>query len=170
MIRKTIDLADVEFASYPQRVSARIIDMIMVSLLFYAFLSLIGQEIDQDAGPFGDLGLGLWVWMLPLFYLAYEIPATAARGQTIGKRIMGINIVRTDGLVGIGLDRALNRLLGMLFLMFLPIVGILGLTWYFFDPLRQNIPDKIAKTYVIRTPKGFYLPERDEESRSDPQE
>lgn len=156
MIRTTVDLSEVEFASYPQRIAARIIDAAIVSLFFALFVSLAGFEVDTSTGITGDLGLGAWIWFLPVVYIGYEIPAIAARGQTLGKRIMGIIIVRTDGETGIGLDRSLSRFISILILSFVPFVGFLANGWYLFDPKRQNIPDKIARTFVIRIPDGLF--------------
>lgn len=161
MIRVNIDLGEVEFASFPQRILARFIDMVIVSMFFALFISIAGLEVNTNTGFNGDLGLGLWIWFLPIVYLGYEIPAVAARGQTLGKRIMGIIIVRTDGETGIGLDRAFTRFISMVILSFVPFVGLLGLIWYFFDPKRQNIPDKFARTFVVRTPEGFFSKKND---------
>ena len=156
-MRKTIDLSSVEFASFSQRIAARLIDIVLVSFLFAAFLSLAGIEVDSNAGINSDLGLGIWVWFLPVVYLGYELPGTSNRGQTLGKRITGILIVRTDGITGIGFDRAITRFLTMIVCTFIPFVGILALGWYVFDPKRQNVPDKVARTFVVRVPQGFFL-------------
>lgn len=156
MIRTIVDLSEVEFASYPQRIAARIIDAAIVSLFFALFISLAGLEVDTKAGFTGDLGLGVWIWFLPIVYIGYEIPAIAARGQTLGKRIMGILVVRTDGETGIGLDRSLSRFISILFFSFVPFVGFLANGWYLFDPKRQNVPDKIARTFVVRTPEDLF--------------
>ncbi len=158
-MRKVIDLESVEFASFPQRVAARLLDIIFVSLFFAVFMSFAGLEVDKNAGITGDIGLGLWVWFLPILYFAYELPGTASRGQTLGKRLMGILIVRTDGQTGIGFDRALTRFIALLVSSFIPFVGILAIGWFVFDPARQNLPDKLAKTFVIRVPKGFFARE-----------
>lgn len=157
-MRRVIDIADVEFASYPQRIAARLIDAFIVSLLFTAFISIAGLEINTEAGFTGDLGLGIWIWFLPVLYLGYEIPGTAQRGQTLGKQMMGICIVRTDGEIGIGLDRALNRFLILIALLMIPFIGVLGNAWYLFDSKRQNLPDKAARTFVIRTPHKERVP------------
>ena len=158
-MRVTIDVSTVESASFPQRILARMIDNIIVFLLFLAFLSLVGQHLDLDSKHIDpNLGIGNLIWFLPLFYLGYEVPTLAMNGLTLGKRIMGICVVRTDGLIGIGLDRALLRVVIPMVLSFLFIVGpILYLgaqTWFFFDPNRQNVPDKIARTFVIRIPRA----------------
>lgn len=153
--RVTIDLEKVEFASFAQRIGARILDTFIVSLLFLSFIYISGHEIVADSKHL-DLGLGSLLWFIPLFAIAYEVPLMAGRGITIGKRIFGICVVRTDGLIGIGFDRALIRYIVPQLVGIIPIIGVFGLIaaqgWYIYDPKRQNLADKAAKTFVIRSP------------------
>lgn len=157
-MRRHLDLEKVEFAGFPQRIAARLIDIVLVSLLFYLFLSLAGEKLVVDPEKIDpNFGIGNLIWFLPVIYIAYEIPTLATSGLTIGKRIMGICVVRTDGLIGIGLDRALLRFLSPQIFILIPLVGsffVLGSQlWFFFDDKRQNFPDKMARTFVIRIPK-----------------
>ena len=155
--RITLNLDKVEFASFPQRIGARICDSILVTSLFVAFVYLNGEHIVFDSKNLDpSLGIGNLIWYLPLFAFAYEVPLLASRGLTIGKRVFGICVVRTDGLIGIGLDRAIVRFLVPQLLGIIPALGVFAqLTaqiWFFFDPNRQNLADKAAKTFVIRIP------------------
>lgn len=157
--RKIVDLEKVEFASFPKRIGARIFDSFIVGGLLFAFLSLTGIDIlDENIPTSTILLVSLYALM---FSLAYEVPTLASRGMTIGKRIFGICVVRTDGLIGIGFDRAIIRTIIPNALTMIPLVGgLLGLgsqIWCFFDPKRQNFPDKIAQTFVISIPKSFQL-------------
>jgi|GEM_PF-1182237 len=161
-MRKVVNLETLEFSSYSQRIAARLIDNILCFGLIYLFLSLSDINIDfTDPQAFYD-SLGSWVLFLPLFYLAYEVPVTASRGMTIGKRIMGICVVRTDGLIGIGLDRALIRFCVPMLAGLIPVIGLLvylgAQLWFFYDPQRQNIADKAARTFVVRVPKDLRTP------------
>jgi uncharacterized RDD family membrane protein YckC len=157
-MRQVIDVSQVEYASYPQRVFARLLDLLILTGMLLAFIEFAGDGIPSDPADIqADLGLGPLVWFLPLLYMAYEVPTTAARGVTLGKRIMGICVVRTDGEIGIGLDRALIRFCVPMVIGWIPIIGIFlsfgSQAWFFFDPNRQNVPDKAARTFVIRAPK-----------------
>lgn len=158
-VRKIVDLEKVEFASFPKRIAARLIDSFIVGGLLFAFLSLSGIDIlDENIKDSTILMVSFYAL---LFSLAYEIPTLASRGLTIGKRVCGICVVRTDGLIGIGFDRAFVRTIVPNGLTLLPIVGgLLSLgsqIWCFFDPKRQNFPDKAAKTFVIKIPKPYQL-------------
>lgn len=155
--RITLDLDKVEFASFPQRIGARICDSIIVGGLFVAFVYLLGKHFVIDPEKIDpQLGIGSLIYYFPLFAFAYEVPLMASRGLTIGKRIFGICVVRTDGLIGIGLDRAFIRFIVPQLIGILPRIGVFiqiaAQVWFLFDPNRQNVADKAAKTFVIRIP------------------
>lgn len=90
-------------------------------------------------------------------WLAYEVPATANTGQTLGKRLLGIKVMRVEAPDRIGFGRALGRwtTLGMPTLLW-PCCGI-GLILQFIDclfvatdrPLHQALHDKRAQTVVV---------------------
>lgn len=87
-------------------------------------------------------------------WFAYEVPATAWRGQTLGKRLFEIKVVRYDGNpLGFGLSFARwfimalpNLALGCLFP--LQVVDALWCTWD--RPLRQCLHDKRARGVVVQ--------------------
>jgi len=90
-------------------------------------------------------------WLLGIigFFLigiAYLVCFWAWRGQTPGKMVMRIKIIRTDG-SEMGWRIAVLRYLGYV------ISGLLiglGYLWVAFDVGKQGIHDKIADTCVIR--------------------
>lgn len=107
------------------------------------------------ARPFWLAGVvlaGLW------FYFLQPVSLTLLHGQTIGKRLFGLRVVRANGepagaaqyvareLLG---KLALNGLLGLVWapLAFLPAVG--SLIWNVLSPTGQTIWDAIAGTSVI---------------------
>lgn len=68
-------------------------------------------------------------------------------GQTLGKRAMGIRVVRTDGQALSMLDAFLRNVIGY----FVSIITIfIGFIWAIFDKENQAVHDKIAGTIVIR--------------------
>src|SRR4051794_11730401 len=106
--RITIDLDKVEFASFPKRIGARLLDSFIVGILLFVFLDLSNMNIDFQKNISSKDLLTISLYAIA-FSLAYEVPILASRGLTIGKRAFGICVVRTDGQIGIGLDRALTR-------------------------------------------------------------
>ena len=88
-----------------------------------------------------------------LIFLIYEPALIATRGQTVGKMIMGIKVVRAEdgGLPGWG--KAIGRwiLPGLVSLVpiagwFLHMLVYLSLVW---DDRRQGWHDKMGTTVVI---------------------
>jgi curved DNA-binding protein CbpA len=89
--------------------------------------------------------------------LLYTVPMSARTGQTIGKRLRKVRLVRADGsppgfsasLVHYGipivLTLALSGFLGPLAL----IIGLGSVLWNIRDRNRQGFHDKLAKTYVV---------------------
>jgi uncharacterized RDD family membrane protein YckC len=84
----------------------------------------------------------------------YEIPLTKLRGQTVGKMAMRTRVrpLAHEGLVSWG--QAVLRWVGYRLIAAIPQIGsfysLLDGAWIFWDPRRQTLHDKIAKTVVAR--------------------
>lgn len=99
-------------------------------------------------------------------WLAYEVPAIANSGQTVGKRLLGIKVMRVEAADRVGFGRALGRwtTLGMPTLLW-PCCGI-GFVLQFIDclfvatdrPLHQALHDKRAQTVVVQI--GQHAPQK----------
>jgi curved DNA-binding protein CbpA len=92
-----------------------------------------------------------------VFALLYCVPMSVRSGQTLGKRLRKVRLVRTDGSapgwssslihygVPVFLTLALVNILGPIAL----ILGLGSVLWNIRDRNRQGIHDKLAKTYVV---------------------
>jgi uncharacterized RDD family membrane protein YckC len=94
------------------------------------------------------ISIGLW--------FAYEVPATANSGQTLGKRLLGIKVTRIDG-QPFTFWQSIRRW----FIVGLPsIIGacawplsILDALWCTWDrPAQQCLHDKVVQTVVVLAP------------------
>lgn len=93
-------------------------------------------------------------------WLAYEVPAIASTGQTLGKRLMHIRVVAVENTEPLGFGRAFRRW-GRLGL-WTPLWACWGIGLLFqlidsasllFDrTTRQTLHDKTARTVVIEAP------------------
>jgi hypothetical protein len=92
-------------------------------------------------GVFNDLGLGFG-WLALYFTACLAL----MKGQTPGKRLMGIRVVRLDG-KPIGWWSAFERFGGYSASV---ITGLLGFAQLLWDRNRQALHDKISETVVIR--------------------
>ncbi|WP_243715434.1 RDD family protein, partial [Micromonospora sp. KC207] len=171
-------------ASFGARLVARLIDFGMVFLLnavvngwfVYRYVeevtpyfrevlrrSMAGDTSTSGLPQPGEQAGGLQVAILLIataLWLAYEVPAMAGNGQTLGKRLLGVRAVPVEADQPLGFGRALRRW---------STLGLPTLLWYccgfglllqlvdavsplFDHPLRQALHDKRAQTVVVRLP------------------
>lgn len=146
---------DVKLAGRATRLLAFAIDMALVWLLPVAIglTVLLLENGDRPMSwPLRILSWlpGLWV----LATVAWQLRMLSGSGQTLGKRITGICIVRTNGMLPefwalIGRRYALPAVIG-----WIPLVG--WLFWFvdrlaiFFTPQRQCLRDRFADTLVVK--------------------
>jgi uncharacterized RDD family membrane protein YckC len=161
------------------RLLARLIDIFVVLLLnvvvngwfiaeyvrevspFYRELWNRWQQGDvSGAGPaFSPRARNLQIVILLLaaaLWFAYEVPAIANTGQTIGKRLLGIRVIRLDNPQRLGFSRSFRRWNTMGLPTLLWWCG-LGFLLQFVDalfvaidrPLHQALHDKSALTVVV---------------------
>ncbi|MFU8854275.1 RDD family protein [Micromonospora sp. SL1-18] len=173
-------------ASYGARLVARLIDLGMLLLLnaavngwfiwrllgelaapWHEYLRRVNTGDIRNPEPLpspGEHAGGLLIAILVIataLWFAYEVPAMAARGQTLGKRMMGVRALPVEADQPLGFGRATGRwsTLGMptllwfccglgLVLQFVDVVSAL-----FDQPLRQALHDKRAQTVVVQLPR-----------------
>jgi uncharacterized RDD family membrane protein YckC len=170
-------------ASLTARLLARIIDILVVLALnvvvngwfvrryveevapFYrAFIeqwrqrTLSPETLPQVGEQAGSLEVAILVIAAALWF-AYEVPATANTGQTVGKRLMGIKVVALETSKPLGFGRSLRRwtVLGLPSLLWPCGVGFLlqlvDCVFPVFDrPLRLALHDKRVQTVVVQVP------------------
>jgi uncharacterized RDD family membrane protein YckC len=122
-----------------------------------------GQDINPETTPRADnLRLAILVLAIALWF-AYEVPAIANNGQTLGKRLAKIKVTKLDG-AQVGFGESLRRWLlpGLATALFpigavLQVIDALWCTWD--RPYRRCIHDKGVGTVVVRaeaatTPTG----------------
>jgi len=139
------------YGGFSRRILAFLIDnallQVAVMIVFILGLLMVGYEIDVE----GDIGISSLLAsyyatavVMNLFYFTWFHGIT---GQTIGKRILGLKVIRTTG-------EPVNP--GMAFLRWVgyivsSMIFYLGFIWIAFDKKKQGWHDKIAGTIVIKT-------------------
>lgn len=111
----------------------------------------------EQAGPL----LVVILLIATALWLAYEVPAMASGGQTIGKRVMRIRAVPIAADQPLGFGRALSRwsTLGLPTLLWYCVgLGLVlqlvdALSPLFDHPLRRALHDKRAQTVVVEVPE-----------------
>lgn len=139
--------ASPELADGSARLVAYVIDALflgIVNILLYIVLSLLTTSSFRSRGYMDaySLAFGLLIFM---FYHAYFL--TVKQGQTPGKSLMKIRIVRLDG-KAITFGTALMRnVVG--YMLSQSFFG-LGFLWVLIDEQHQAWHDKLVKTIVVK--------------------
>ena len=137
-----------ELASYGERFLAFLID-VGVLIGIGIVLGLVGFVAGKIAGILSVL-VTLCNIVVNIGYFIYlwgvDNPITG-RGQTIGKKVMNIKIIKEDG-SDIDVGGAVLRYLGYIVS---EVVILLGFIWIFIDDRNQGWHDKIAKTLVVKS-------------------
>jgi uncharacterized RDD family membrane protein YckC len=159
---------------------ARLIDLVVVAALNVVvnswFVYQFWQEISplvreayrrgatgggmSDLPPVGDQAGNLQIVIVVLaaaLWFAYEVPAVANTGQTLGKRLMRIRVVRMEEAGPVGFGRSFRRwnTMGLPTLLWWCfgigfVLQLVDFLFALFDrPLQQALHDKSAHTVVI---------------------
>lgn len=119
--------------------------------LYFALSFAIPDPLDavlglsRTARVVGMLGLfaalwGYWTWL-----------EVAWQGQTIGKRLAGVRVVRSDGSPVTIVESAIRNLLRLV--DFLPVCYPVGVVCMLIDPRHRRVGDLVAGTLLVRDEK-----------------
>ena len=134
------------YAGVGSRAVATIVDSIVMFVVFFAIAAATGQTTEE-----GFELTGVPFFLATGVYFLYYIALEALSGATLGKRIVGLRVVREDG-GGIGWrESVIRNLLRFVDGLFLYLVGAV-LVWT--SAKRQRLGDRIAETVVVRGRKA----------------
>ena len=141
-----------QYAGFVTRLSAWIIDQLIVSAIVTVFgiavtwlvTTLSLDEWLQTKQWAAVIALILLIAIPAAFRLLYNMGFWVLVGQTPGKRIMGVRLVRTD-LGRVTWGNAIRREIGYL----ISYTLFLGYLWILVDNRRQGWHDKLAGTMVV---------------------
>jgi uncharacterized RDD family membrane protein YckC len=147
------DVAFHEVAGRGTRLGAAFIDGLTVGIAYVPMLivlpSMMSQRQPDQALVFPMMGI---MFVLLLALGAWNCVLLHRNGQTLGKKVLGIKVVRSDG-SRIGLGRIFGlRFLPITLLGMVPILGpLLTLTdaLFIFGEERRCLHDRIADTIVV---------------------
>ncbi|WP_406286304.1 RDD family protein [Embleya sp. NBC_00896] len=135
-----------------RRLVARIIDTVIVGVVA-GLLSWPITGADYDDVSFGaQFSSGLIFWLVYFLYEGFQLDRF---GRTLGKRVLGIKVVRVADGGPISGSPAWTRAAVFTLPPIVPCVGTLfwlvNVLWQFWDqPWHQCLHDKAARTTVIR--------------------
>ena len=113
------------------RVGAYLVDGILIGLI---------SQILGGSDRAGHLYLNVWgcIYFVVLW-------SSIGHGRTLGMRVLGLKVVRTDG-TELSIGAAILRLVGLI-VSFAAL--LLGVIWVAVDSRKQGWHDKIAGTLVV---------------------
>lgn len=136
----------IRYGGFWRRFAAISIDSIILDL-FTVIIYLTGISLVPMDGGFSYTTVIPYYGMAILLNAAYFIYFHGTTGQTPGKRLLGLKVIRVEGTPvtpGIAFLRWVGYLVSKVPLL-------LGFIWAVFDDRKQGWHDKIAGTCVIRT-------------------
>ncbi len=144
-----------QYAGFVTRLAALVIDILFINLVIFivsqvAILLIkffnVERYLPEAATDYFIMAVALVVMGISLgFSYLYAIFLWRISGQTLGKALMGIRVVSTDG-------HFLTFRQGTIrfFAYWLSAMALFtGFLWSLIDDHRQTWHDKLAKTYVI---------------------
>jgi uncharacterized RDD family membrane protein YckC len=148
------EVASRRLAGFWIRVVAYLSDSIVIQLIIWMLFAV--AVLGYSAGSSTSVSVQQMYELYPtewgpiagldiLIKLVYYTLFLGRSGQTPGKMLFGIKVIRTDG-GPVTHGQALLRTLGYYINMFTLQIGFL---WVAFDPRKQGLHDKIARTLEI---------------------
>lgn len=145
------------------RIGAAVIDIIFIGIVIALIVvALIGGDLVQagDIGSGTEFGAAIVGGALGL---AYRLVPMFMWSATIGKKVVGIQVVDVDG-KPLGTEQVIRREANQIVLtalgvipvvaaiVILPqlVIGVMSLVFLFNDAGRQTVMDRFAKTNVVK--------------------
>ena len=136
-------VARAPYSSYGSRVGAFLIDGVFLGVI--GSLLLVAAVVSEAPGA---------IVLFVLFVVAsllYKPLMEGAKGQTLGKMVVGIKVVRAEDASPIGYGEAFMRWVISFLLGLVPFLlgTLLDLLWPLWDDVNQTLHDKGANTIVV---------------------
>ncbi|MFN2154597.1 MAG: RDD family protein [Anaerolineae bacterium] len=146
---------EVTVVGFGPRLLAAMVDSLIVGFFGFMIALVVGMigifvgmfRPEQSSGPLEALIVGSAL----LFSIFYYVGFWSTDGQSVGKTLLGLKVVSTDG-SQLSVGKALLRYLGYIINALLLSVGFM---WAAFDRMRQGWHDKIAGTLVVYVDDDF---------------
>lgn len=124
-----------EYAGFWLRLGATIVDLTTLGFIAWITTYFFSASI-------------IWIVLGVIISTMYFLGFWTWRGQTPGKIVAGIKIIRTDS-SPVTWRHSILRYLGYIVSTMILFIGFI---WIAFDSHKQGIHDKIADTYVVKLP------------------
>jgi uncharacterized RDD family membrane protein YckC len=132
------EVGDKQVATVWERLIARIVDVIVILAISIPFVPVVKEY-------------GLHEHLPGLLGIVYLLLADGLRnGQSVGKRIVGIQVVTSKNMVPCGVVRSIIR--NVFLVDFVFVIGA-AIDWIILDGANRRVGDYVAGTCVVRLSK-----------------
>ncbi len=137
-------MSKLDYQGIGPRIGAQIVDTIVLLILFFLVgFALSGSLTFQYSGAEAYPFLGAYFLVFFLYYVVLE----GYMGQTLGKKLLKIKVVKEDGKAcGFG-PAFIRTILRIIDAQFLYIVGMILISR---SEKKQRLGDRMAKTVVVK--------------------
>ena len=141
---------DRAYASWGRRFVAYLLDLLIIIVpLVVLIVAVVAMDPSEDSAAWVVvLAAYIGTIVIPFVYFTYF--HGEARGQTPGKRLLGIRVISDDTGRSIGFGRAFGRyaITAVFGFFFIPVV--LDYLWPLWDRKNQTLHDKVVGSVVVR--------------------
>lgn len=138
------------YASWGSRFVAYLVDLLIIVVpLVVLIVAIVVADPSDDSGAWIVVVVAyIATIVLPFLYFSYF--HGESRGQTPGKRLLGIRVVSDETGRSIGFGRAFGRyaITAVFGFFFIPVV--LDYLWPLWDSKNQTLHDKVVGSVVVR--------------------
>jgi uncharacterized RDD family membrane protein YckC len=141
-------------ADWWTRAGAFVLDQLVVAGIAIVAALVIAAALDDSGGDTTQVVVYAVAIPLGLLYAPLLMArAGAHNGQTLGKQVVGIRVVRVDGAPMTFWTGVLRTAVGQQLLIAITfyVYAFVDYLWPLRDPQNQALHDKLAKTWVLRT-------------------
>lgn len=135
------------YANWIQRVGAYLIDAIPAAILGGIGYAIAGPKVNADGTVEGASALYYVFILLAIAFQVYNRWILGGQGASIGKKALGLRLIKEETGQPIGAGLAFLRDLAHVVDAIICYIGFLFPIW---DAKKQTIADKIVKTLVVK--------------------
>ena len=149
---------DLSRPSFVRRIAAQLVDLFFISLSYFV-VALIFSFLEMNPylpGP-DRYFYQQWFWGVIIGIGVFYFLVRDAGGASIGKRIMGLRVVKYDNY-----DRAANVVNSIFrnITLLVPLLNILDIVYAFTDPKGRRVGDRAAGTVLTEAYEIDYVREQ----------
>jgi uncharacterized RDD family membrane protein YckC len=149
---------DLSRPSFIRRFAAQLVDLFFISLSYFA-VALIFSFLEMNPylpGP-DRYYYAQWFWGVIVGIGLFYFLVRDAGGASIGKRIMGLRVVKYDNY-----DRPANVVNSIMrnITLLIPLLNILDVVYAYTDPKGRRVGDRAAGTVLTESHEINYLREQ----------